>query len=185
MPTDCRARRALAFLALALAFVLVPNAAKAGEGERRLSWYDTPMGDPSRVSLHTHFEAQLIGPAFGPRVEALYRPFRAERGANLVAGVGLQGGPEFFYLPVSVGWRQHFRPHRIVTLELGAGYEFQAFFVPDIEPASRSAFYGEGGIGFRVVEQGWLGVQSAASWAPFERPGPGLAVRLGFRWDFR
>ena len=145
-------------------------------------WYQTSPGDPRRFSIAGHFESQIIGLAFGLRAEALYRPFRADRGANLRIGLGLQGGPEFFYMPVDIGWRQHFVPHRVVTLELGAGYEQQMFFVPELAPISRPAVYGEGGIAFRVAPGGWLGVQVAPSWA-FEPPGPGVAVRLGLRWN--
>lgn len=147
-------------------------------------WYETPLADPRRVSLAGHFEAQLIGLAFGLHAECLYRPFRADRGANLRVGVSLAGGPEFFYLPLAIGWRQHFVPHHRVTLELGAGYEQQSFFVPSLPAITRAAFYGEGGLAIRVVEQGFVGTQVIMSWAPFERPGPGLGLRLGFRWNF-
>lgn len=151
---------------------------------RRVNWYATPLADPSRFSVAGQFETQLIGLAFGARAELLYRPFRADRGANLRVGLGLAGGPEFAYLPFAIGWRQHFLPHRIVTLELGAGYEQQSFLVPGIAPISRAAVYAEGGLGVRVLARGWLGAQTALSWAPGHRPGPGLSLRLGFRWDF-
>lgn len=147
-------------------------------------WYETSLADPRRFSVAGHFEAQLIGLAFGVHGEFLYRPFRADRGANLRVGVSLAGGPEFFYLPLALGWRQHFVPHHRVTLELGAGYEQQSFFVPGLDPVTRSAFYGEGGVAIRVIEQGFIGTQVIMSWAPFERPGPGLGLRLGFRWNF-
>lgn len=145
-------------------------------------WYQISPGDRQRFSVAGHVESQLIGLAFGVRAEALYRPFRPDRGANVRVGVGLQGGPEYFYLPVDVGWRQHFVPHRIVTLELGAGFEQQTFFIPGLRPISRPAFYGEGGIAFRVMPGGWLGAQVVPSFAPLQHPGPGLAVRVGFRW---
>lgn len=151
---------------------------------RRPDWYATPLRDPSRFSVAGYFETQVIGLAFGLRSEFLYRPFRPDRGANIRLGVGLEGGREFFYLPIDLGWRQHFIPHRILTLELGAGYEQQTFFVPTLAPITRSAFYGEGGLAFRVLPQGWLGAQVVLGWAPFERPGPGLGLRLGFRWNF-
>lgn len=154
--------------------------ARAPRGPAR--WGRTSPADPRRFSVAGHFESQVIGLAFGLRAEALYRPFRPDRGANVRVGVGLQGGPEFFYLPVDLGWRQHFVPHRIVTLELGAGFEQQTFFVPGLRPISRPAFYGEGGIAFRVTPGGWLGAQVVPSFAPFTHPGPGLAVRVGFRW---
>jgi hypothetical protein len=144
-------------------------------------WYQTSPRDPRRVSIAGHFESQVIGLAFGLRAELLYRPFRPDRGANVRVGLGLQGGPELFYLPVDVGWRQHFLPHRIVTLELGAGFEQQTFFVPELRPISRPAIYGEGGLAFQVTPGGWLGAQVVPSWA-FAPLGPGLAVRLGFRW---
>lgn len=144
-------------------------------------WYETSPSDPRRFSVAGHFESQVIGLAFGLRAEALYRPFRPDRGANLRVGLGLQGGPEFFYLPVDVGWRQHFVPHRIVTLELGAGFEQQTFFVPEQRPISRPALYLEGGLAFQVTPGGWLGAQLVPSWG-FAPAGPGLAVRLGFRW---
>jgi len=144
-------------------------------------WYQTSPRAPERFSLAGHLESQLVGLAFGLRAEALYRPFRPDRGANLRVGLGLQGGPEFFYLPVDVGWRQHFLPHRIVALELGAGFEQQTFFVPELRPISRPAVYAEGGLAVQVTRGGWLGAQVVPSWA-FDPPGPGLAVRLGFRW---
>jgi hypothetical protein len=144
-------------------------------------WYETSPDDPRRFSIAGHLETQLIGLAFGLRAEALYRPFRPDRGANLRVGLGLQGGPEFFYLPIDVGWRQHFVPHRILALELGAGFEQQTFFVPELAPISRTAIYTEGGLAFQVMPGGWLGAQVVSSWA-FGTPGPGLAVRLGFRW---
>lgn len=144
-------------------------------------WYETSPSDPRRFSIAGHVESQLIGLAFGVRGEALYRPFRFDRGANLRMGLGLQGGPELFYLPIDIGWRQHFVPHRILTLELGAGFEQQTFFVSDLRPISRPAIYVEGGFAFRVTPGGWLGAQVVPSWA-FAPLGPGLAVRLGFRW---
>ncbi len=158
--------------------------AAAPEARRGVRWWDTPMGHPSRFSAGAHVESQLVGLSFGLRPELLYRPFRATRGFNLRVGVGLLGGPEFFYLPVDVGWRQHFVPHRILTLELGAGYEQQSFFVPQLGAITRAAFYAEGGVAFRVISRGWLGVQATGSYAPFARPGPGLGLRLGFRWNF-
>lgn len=145
-------------------------------------WFQISPRDPRRFSLAGHLESQLIGLAFGLRAEALYRPFRFDRGANVRVGLGLQGGPEYFYLPIDVGWRQQFVPHRILALELGAGFEQQTFFVPDLRPISRPAFYAEGGFAFQVMPGGWLGAQAVPSWAPFQRPGPGLAVRVGFRW---
>ena len=144
-------------------------------------WYEVSPGDPRRFSIAGHFESQVIGLAFGLRAEALYRPFRFDRGANLRLGLGLQGGPEFFYLPLDVGWRQHFVPHRILTLELGAGYEQQTFFVPELRPISRPALYLDGGFAFQVTPGGWLGAQVVPSWG-FAPAGPGLAVRVGFRW---
>lgn len=147
-------------------------------------WYQTPPSAAQRFSVAGHFETQIVGLAFGVRAEALYRPFRPDRGANVRVGVGLAGGPEYAYLPIDLGWRQHFVPHRIVTLELGAGYEQQTFFVPGLRPISRPAFYGEGGIAFRVTPGGWLSAQVVPSYAPFMRPGPSLAVRVGFRWTF-
>lgn len=156
-----------------------PTTAASPRGPAR--WYETSPSDPRRFSIAGHFESQLIGLAFGLRAEALYRPFRFDRGANLRMGLGLQGGPEFLYLPVDVGWRQHFVPHRIVTLELGAGFEQQTFFVPELRPISRPAIYVEGGLAFQVTPGGWLGAQVVPSWG-FSPPGPGLAVRLGFRW---
>lgn len=144
-------------------------------------WYETSPSDPRRFSVAGHFESQVIGLAFGLRAEALYRPFRPDRGANLRVGLGLQGGPEFFYLPVDVGWRQHFVPHRILTLELGAGFEQQTFFIPELRPISRPALYLDGGFAFQVIPGGWLGAQLVPSWG-FSPAGPGLAVRLGFRW---
>lgn len=144
-------------------------------------WYETSPSDPRRFSVAGHFESQIIGLAFGLRAEALYRPFRPDRGANLRVGLGLQGGPEFFYLPVDVGWRQHFVPHRILTLELGAGFEQQTFFIPELRPISRPALYLEGGLAFQVTPGGWLGAQLVPSWG-FSPAGPGIAVRVGFRW---
>lgn len=181
--------RDLAALALGLVTWLASPNAHASEtattaepSSPSRGWYDVPLADPRRLSVAGHFETQVIGLAFGVRAEALYRPFRFDRGANLRLGLGVQGGPEHAYLPVDLGWRQHFVPHRILTLELGAGYEQQTFFVPGLAPISRPAFYAEGGFAFQIVPGGWLGAQLVPSWAPFNRPGPGLAVRLGFRW---
>jgi hypothetical protein len=190
---------AIEALILALALAGPGEAGEAGEApsRRRPDWYATPLRDPSRFSVAGHFETQVIGLAFGLQGEFLYRPFRPGRGANLRLGVGLEGGREFFYLPIAIGWRQHFLPHRLVTLELGAGYEQQTFFVPKLPPITRPAVYGEGGIGFLVLprtsrrpngiqlagEGGWLGVQAQLGWA-LDRPGPGLGLRLGFRWNF-
>jgi hypothetical protein len=165
---------------------LVAAALLVGEPEpaRRVDWYDTPASSPRRVSIAGQFEAQLIGLAFGPRFELMYRPFRPDRGANLVFGLGVQGGPDFFYMPFNLGWRQHFVPHDRLTLVLGGGFEQQTFVAPGLPAVSRPAFYGETGLAVRVTGRGWIGTQVMASWAPFERPGPGLSVRLGFRWDF-
>lgn len=153
--------------------------------ERRgVRWYDVPAGDPSRVSIAAHLQVDLLGLAVGVRPEVLYRPFRATRGANLRFGFGLLPGPEYFFLPIAVGWRQHFVPHHRVTLELGAGYEQQFFFVRDAPAVTRGFLYTELGLAVRVASRGWLGVQVAPGWAPFSHPGPGIATRLGFRWDF-
>ncbi len=151
---------------------------------RRIRWYDVPAGDPSRVSIAAHIQVDLLGLAIGVRPEVLYRPFRATRGANLRFGFGLLPGPEYFFLPIALGWRQHFVPHHRVTLELGAGYEQQFFFVRDAPAVTRGFFYAELGLAVRVASRGWLGVQVAPGWAPFSHPGPGIATRLGFRWDF-
>jgi len=174
----------LTSVALAPTLALADPPPAPDPAAKRVDWYETPMSDPSRFSAAGHFETQLIGLGFGARGDLLYRPFRPNRGANLRLGLGLASGPEFAYLPFALGWRQHFVAHRIVTLELGAGYEQQSVFIPGLAPISRAAVYGEGGLGFRVVERGWLGVQTQLSWAPVERPGPGLSLRLGFRWDF-
>ncbi len=157
-------------------------ASPPGEVRGPAKWYRVHPVDARRFSVAGHFVTQVIGLGFGARVEAMYRPFRHDRGANILVSLGAQGGPEVATMPLDIGWRQHFVPHPILTLELGAGYEQQTFFVRDIAPISRPAFYLEGGFAFRVVEGGWLGAHLAPSYAPFQRPGPGLAVRLGFRW---
>lgn len=151
---------------------------------RRVRWYDVPAGDPSRVSIAAYLQVDLLGLAVGVRPEVLYRPFRATRGANLRFGFGLLPGPEYFFLPIALGWRQHFVPHHRVTLELGAGYEQQFFFVRDAPAVTRGLMYAEFGLAVRVASRGWLGVQVSPGWAPFRHPGPGIATRIGFRWDF-
>lgn len=152
--------------------------------KRRVRWYDIPPGDPRRVSIAAQLQVDLLGLAIGIRPEVLYRPFRATRGANLRFGFGLLPGPEYFFLPIDLGWRQHFVPHHRVTIELGAGYEQQFFFVRDAPTVTRGYFYAELGLAVRVASRGWLGVQFVPGWAPFGHPGPGIATRLGFRWDF-
>lgn len=151
---------------------------------RRVGWYDIPARDPRRVSIGANLQVDLLGLAIGIRPEVLYRPFRATRGFNLRFGFGLLPGPEYFFLPIDVGWRQHFVPHHRVTLELGAGYEQQFFFVRDAAAVTRGYVFAELGLAVRVVSRAWIGVQFVPGWAPFSHPGPGIATRLGFRWDF-
>lgn len=129
-------------------------------------------------------EYDLIGSNLGLRPELLWRPIAEDSALNLRAAVGLLPGPEYLYLPASLGVRGEWgrRADWRVRPSAGLGVEAQNFVVTDHSPISRVGFYAELGAVW-VIGQSVVGLQVAPELSLFNRPGGGMSLRLVLQRD--
>lgn len=174
-------RTELTIAALSLV-ILVPGLASATPDAEPTPTAPAPGGVvlADHLEVGVPFEVDLVGLVYGLRPEALWR-FGKDDASRLRLAIGLLPGPEYFYLPVSFGYRAVWGSGRWHP-EAGLGVEQQTFLVPDAPPSSRTSFYFELGLGVDFGEHWTATVSMAPDFAPFGEPGPGMSLRAGVRW---
>lgn len=128
-------------------------------------------------------EYDIVGQNVGVRLDGLWLPgTRRVNGARV--GLGILPGPEYFYLPVSLGWRARTGPNAPHLHALfGAGAQAELFFITDHPMVARQTFYGELGGAWSVKDHVDVGLMVVPELTVFGVPGIGLGVRLGVWWD--
>lgn len=132
----------------------------------------------SRFTVGLPAEVDLIGLAYGVRPELLYRPWGETSRSRLRLALGALTGPEYFFQPISFGYRAVFRGDRTVQPLLGLGLELQQFIVHDAPILRRwPVAYVEFGSGFAITERIQVGALASAELKLGGEPGPGLSLR--------
>jgi len=123
-------------------------------------------------------EASVIGESFGTRAEVAWRLGPAGTVSHLRAAIGVLPGPEFTFVPVSLGYRALWRADRTVQPFAGAGWENQHFVISNAPTEHRwLVLYVEGGCGFAVAPQVTLGLATSLDWSFVRDQGAGLQLR--------
>lgn len=137
----------------------------------------------TQVLLELGVEATLVGLGFGARPELLIQPGGPGTASQIRFAVGVFGGPDHLFIPVSVGYRAHFRSTKLLQPMVGAGLEMQNRFVSDLPAVNQYGLYLEGGLVFGITRSLFAGVMVTADLMLFGGPGFGLGPRLllGFR----
>lgn len=128
-------------------------------------------------------EVALVGLAGGARLELLYRPFGPGSVTRLRLAPGFLAGPEFYYVPIALGYRAVFRPTQVVRPLLGSGFEYQLRVVTDGPAAHQLAWYGEVGVLFAVRPDISVGAIGGVDFTFVGGLGPGLTCRLGLTYS--
>lgn len=155
--------------ALALAVVLSAGAAR---------------GQESRFELALPVEVTLVGLTAGVRPELLFRPGDPGTVSRLRLAVGVLGGPDQLFVPVSLGYRAVFRQAHVVQPAVGLGLELQHRAVFDFPLVQQLGGYVEGGVGFAVTPQLNFGAMFSVDVMFLGGPGLGFGPRLWVGWRF-
>ncbi|MFZ5442500.1 MAG: hypothetical protein ACOZQL_20995 [Myxococcota bacterium] len=155
--------------ALVLALVLTASRAQAQE---------------SRFEVALPVEVTLIGLTAGVRPEVLFRPGEPGTVSRLRLAIGVLGGPDQLFVPVSLGYRAVFRQEHVVQPTLGLGLEVQHRAVFDFPLVQQFGLYVEAGCGFAVTKQLSLGAMLAVDVMFLGGPGLGIGPRLWAGWRF-
>lgn len=167
MRTECA-------LVLAMALLAMPSRAEVSETRTEDGRF------AARFEFGVPVEVTLVGLTGGLRPEVLFRPGGLATVSRIRIAVGFFGGPEQFFLPVSLGYRAVFRQGQVVQPLVGVGLELQHRFVSDLTPVRAFGGYLEGGVGFEVA-RGWsVGVLLAVDVMVVGMPGFGLGPRAFF-----
>lgn len=144
----------------------------------------TPVraGAASPVQLGVSAEGTVVGLSFGLRPEVAYRLGGPGTASRLRASVGALLGPEFFYLPVSFGYRALYREGRLLQPLLGAGLELQNRMVTDAPVASSFGVYLEAGLLFGIGQNLSAGAVAGADVTFLGGPGGGLSLKACVNW---
>ena len=136
----------------------------------------------SAFSAGAALEYDLVGDNFGLRLEGLWHP--GSRGRNsLRAAVGVLPGPEYLFVPFSLGWRLRTGPDAPHLHALfGAGAEAQLFVISDHAPVARPMFYGELGAAWSLGPHLDVGALVVPELTLINVPGIGLGFRGCVWW---
>lgn len=129
-----------------------------------------------RFTLAASAEVNLVGLCFGPRLELNWRPFEPGSASRVRLAIAFDYGPEFFYIPVALGYRAVYRQAHVVRPLVGVGVEAQQFVISDAPTISRLSGYLEGGVLFGFDEHWDAGAVLSLEYAPAFSPG--LSARL-------
>lgn len=138
----------------------------------------------SRWEVAVPVEVTLVGLTFGVRPEVLFRPGAPGTVSRLRLAVGVLGGPDQLFVPLSLGYRAQFRQGHVVQPALGLGLELQHRVVSDFPAVRQFGFYLEGGVAFAVSAQLSLGLLLGVDLMLFGGPGFGFGPRLAASWRF-
>lgn len=139
----------------------------------------------SRFTVGLGLETAIVGLSFGVRPELQYRLGPPGTISHFRTSVGLLFGPEFTFVPVSIGYRAVFRQGKTVQPLLGTGLQSNFFLVSGGPVfAQLGVFYLEGGSGFALNDRLSIGAAASLEWAFIGEPGPGLALRVFGGWKF-
>lgn len=156
-------------------FVLLACASASAE---ELTEAPEPERFASRFELGLPVEVTLVGLTAGVRPEVLYRPGEPGTVSRVRFAIGFFGGPDQFFLPVSLGYRAVFRQAHLVQPLVGAGLEYQGRFVSDFHPVHAFGAYLEGGVAFQVAARWSVGALLSMDVMFFGTPGFGLSPRV-------
>jgi hypothetical protein len=132
----------------------------------------------SRFTVALPAEVDVIGFVYGVRPELLYRPWGESSRSRLRLAIGALTGPEYFFQPISFGYRAVFRGDRTVQPLVGLGLELQRIIVHDAPVMRRwPVGYVELGSGFALTERFQVGALASAELKLLGEPGPGLSLR--------
>lgn len=138
----------------------------------------------SRFELSMPVEVTLVGLTFGVRPELLFRPGAPGSVSRLRLAVGVLGGPDQLFVPLSLGYRAQFRQEHVVQPIVGLGLELQHRLVSDFAPVRQFGGYLEGGVGFALSAHASLSLLLGIDLMLVGGPGVGFGPRLGFGWRF-
>jgi hypothetical protein len=138
----------------------------------------------SRVELAVPAEVTLVGLTFGVRPELLIRLGEPGTVSQLRVAVGVLGGPDQLFVPVSVGYRAQFRRASVVQPAVGAGLELQHRLAFDLPAVRQLGVYLEFGVGFAVSPRVMLSAMFGADLMLLGGPGFGFGPRLAVGWRF-
>ena len=145
------------------------------------AWAETPA---SHFEVNVPLEVTLVGLTFGVRPEVLYRPASEGTVSKLRLAFGVLGGPEQLFLPLSLGYRAHFRQADIVQPLVGAGIELQHRWVSDLPVVRQFGGYFEFGVAFAVTAHLRVQVLFGLDLMLLGGPGVGFGPRAGVGWCF-
>lgn len=131
----------------------------------------------SRFELGLPAEVTLVGLTAGARPELLFRPGEPGSRSRIRLAVGLFGGPEQLFLPVSLGYRACFRQGLTVQPLVGVGVELQHRFVADFPPVRSFGAYLEAGVAFAVAPRWTVGALLTTDVMFVGTPGFGFGPR--------
>lgn len=156
----------------ALALVLAASGALAQEAKT-----------PTWLELGLHGEATLVGLTWGARAELLFRLGPEGTASRLRLSVGVLGGPDQLFIPVSLGWRAVYRQHATVRPIFGAGLELQNRLATGHDIVRLYGAYLEGGVGFALAGGRFtVGALAGLDVMLFGGPGVGLGPRVFVTW---
>ncbi|MGC4116568.1 MAG: hypothetical protein QM765_18720 [Myxococcales bacterium] len=144
-----------------------------------LAAIDEPLTAASRLTLIASPEVNLVGLAYGVRFEIDYRPFEPGTVSRFRFALAFDYGPEFFYLPVALGYRAVFRQDGIVRPLVGVGLELQSFFITDAPTIRNLSGYLEGGVLFALDSHWEIGFVASLEYAPLFSPGLCTRLQIG------
>ncbi len=139
------------------------------------------LAAPAGLSVGIPLEVDLVGRAWGVRPDLSYA-LNDRQTQHLRVALGLLPGRQYFFVPLSVGWRWTGRPERDWHPIGGAGVEAQSFWIHDGAPTVRSAFYADLGVARTVSTSLDVAVTTSPELTVFGVPGIGLSLRAGLVW---
>lgn len=138
----------------------------------------------TRFELGVPLEVTLVGLTFGVRPELLFRPGDETSVSRVRLAVGVLGGRDQLFVPVSLGYRAQFRQGAVVQPLVGAGVELQHRWVNDLPLVQQFGFYAEGGVSFAASRRLDVALVLGVDLMLWGGPGIGLGPRLGVGWRF-
>lgn len=167
--------------ALLLSVALVARAALA-DGPALAAAAPQEAATPSWLEAGLHGEVTVVGLTYGVRGELLFRLGPPGVASRLRLSLGVLGGPDQVFMPVSLGYRAVYRQHATVRPLFGVGLEVQHRLVSDADLVRQYGVYLEGGVAFALTPRLSLGALLGLDVMVFGGPGVGLGPRAFLTW---